>query len=1388
MARPRTIASLTGSIERALEAPWILLRHDGTGDDIARAQALDNIEDAGRSEDRVRHDYAGRYPLELLQNAHDACADANHRGPVRFAVTDSALIVANEGVPFTPERIRSLVRLGSSEKIRDRNRRHTIGYKGIGFTAVFEITDRPQIISSTVAFGFDRQRARREVRRILGTAPSDVPARGFPFALAEDAWADDADIVRSFINAGATTVIRLPLRTNRGADEVVQRLEETIPPEALLFMPHVSEIDLLQPDGRDRWTRTTGRRVGAGRLMHLRSDSGLAQSWLVAATSIKASRREIEALEDPLWADVSELGVAVGLPWRKGADPNAGEQRLHVYFPTDDELGRTLLIHGDFYVDSGRRHIETQGPGGEVSRAVAAAAAKLAATLAESIAARGGRPLLECLAETGHAAGFGGAMGELLEAALRRARIARPADGGRPRRPSDLKRLGMGSSRREQDLLPVLNRTSDLVRPGDDAEAAGELLEQLGAEELSWDEITGRVDLSRSRTAYMTGLRILARWLSSLEESDAAEVVSGLRNRPVVKDTSGRWRVPRDVVIRRPDSPDLPARLRMTELAVPAGRTIRRLVRALEIQELSTATALDIVIGAVRGRGFGKRRTEAEQIHAFMRQAWKQARREVEARTRTLGAIPVPTRKARGRRVGWNRADRVYFGSQWTSTRILESLYGRFGESEFLARSPKSERAARRSEAAFYGALGVAAKPRMKKRHGTNYEQNWRRGLSGFTEWLRLDDVRAALVCVDGHPQTARYISFSSLDRLDQVLESDDRETAAALARYLSDTESPFGSDAEIHCTHTSHAGSSRRKRAIGYQRWRLETTPWIPVRNDPSGADMRPPGEAWVGTRLPRWLLVPQARLKIDTAHGLRLVSADRPGAAALEGALRDLSQHFPDLADASDVVRDSAQWLLKRLDRAHQGRQAGSSGSLPPLPCTAGRHHTWSTSPVIADLAGLDDFANVEVLPAGAWRGLRRGYGLARASEVVKQDIEVGSRVRAPRLLSREQQARLAAVLASEGADEDRVATRLARLREFPVTFVQLRFSFDGQPAPAPALRPFHLEIRRDRANRVTGASLFVVPPATPATRIAIGRDLASYLEAPDMHASIALFLTNSDAFVESENISSEDIAEANRRVESHRRGHEDPDLEVEDLLEPFEEPTDGENEAREDRTGDAAAAPGDRAGSRAPGDADGAEPQQSLPPLDHDAVSAADVVGETPPVVAPQPRREGGSGGGGGEPGRTVDWARLERDRRLYGRRGEEVAYESERRRLAKKGWDADLVKWVSRDDELSAYDITSLNDDGSLRYIEVKATTGDDPSEPFPISTAELRFAFQQRAQYFIYRVTDVKAASPRIHRYRDPMGEIEAQRAYLRTSKALMGLPSPVEDPSANGDS
>src|SRR3954467_11038089 len=95
----------------------------------AQKRTLAFIASQAAAEERVRQDYTGRYPMELLQNAHDACAEADVVGAVHFVLTPTALLVANEGIGFDEEHIESLVQLGLSEKAELGRKRKTIGYK-----------------------------------------------------------------------------------------------------------------------------------------------------------------------------------------------------------------------------------------------------------------------------------------------------------------------------------------------------------------------------------------------------------------------------------------------------------------------------------------------------------------------------------------------------------------------------------------------------------------------------------------------------------------------------------------------------------------------------------------------------------------------------------------------------------------------------------------------------------------------------------------------------------------------------------------------------------------------------------------------------------------------------------------------------------------------------------------------------------------------------------------------------------------------------------------------------------------------------------------------------------------------------------------------------------
>lgn len=167
-------------IDRVLRRPWRTLDHLKSGDEDVRTDMLQIYEDLAEAEERVRRDYTGRYAIELLQNAHDACDDAQGLiGRAWIQVTESALLIGNQGLPFDAKRIDSLLRLGGSSKERTEGH-HTIGYKGIGFSSVFEVTDEPQVISRDALFCFHRAASKRRVQQKLRLDSRKVPSGAFP--------------------------------------------------------------------------------------------------------------------------------------------------------------------------------------------------------------------------------------------------------------------------------------------------------------------------------------------------------------------------------------------------------------------------------------------------------------------------------------------------------------------------------------------------------------------------------------------------------------------------------------------------------------------------------------------------------------------------------------------------------------------------------------------------------------------------------------------------------------------------------------------------------------------------------------------------------------------------------------------------------------------------------------------------------------------------------------------------------------------------------------------------------------------------------------------------------------------------------------------------------
>ncbi|MFC1412825.1 sacsin N-terminal ATP-binding-like domain-containing protein [Streptacidiphilus sp. N1-12] len=197
-------------------------------------------------------DYAGRFLLELLQNAHDAHPRQQHDGRVHVLLDEDdgefgSLLVGNGGTPFTWDSVEAVCKLAISEKVVGEG----IGNKGVGFRSVLQITDAPEICSARSAgpgpvvldgycfrFALEEELAALlEDRDTARRAMKELPPLQIPYPVAEV-----PESCERLAAAGSVTVVRLPLRHAAALTEVRRRLQElaAIKVPVMLFLDRLS--------------------------------------------------------------------------------------------------------------------------------------------------------------------------------------------------------------------------------------------------------------------------------------------------------------------------------------------------------------------------------------------------------------------------------------------------------------------------------------------------------------------------------------------------------------------------------------------------------------------------------------------------------------------------------------------------------------------------------------------------------------------------------------------------------------------------------------------------------------------------------------------------------------------------------------------------------------------------------------------------------------------------------------------------------------------------------------------------------------------------------------------------------------------------------------------
>ena len=364
---------------------------------VYRASGQRLREDVGQ-EAQIAQDYRGRLIYELLQNADDAMAsDSPETSAVEFFLDDDSLWVANSGRPLDEGDVRGLCGVSASSKSTKWGRRRaSIGHKGMGFKSVLEISDAPEVYSTTICFCFGEEKALAAVRDLDGEGANASIARApvtrFPWKLEHESarWNE----LRS---RGMQTAFCFPFRSRmtRERRAGLARALREIPVTSLVFLKHLARV-AVSINTRDEvhsyaWNARRqsladfedagDSRISGARSIRvdLTSDSDESETFVVAHDEGIEIGNCRGGLDEFTWEGVEVTEVSVGArvhDFRPIAlDPSW--RLLHVFLPTGEPCPYELLVSGAFGSNLSRQEIRIEADAWNYNRFLLRHAARL---------------------------------------------------------------------------------------------------------------------------------------------------------------------------------------------------------------------------------------------------------------------------------------------------------------------------------------------------------------------------------------------------------------------------------------------------------------------------------------------------------------------------------------------------------------------------------------------------------------------------------------------------------------------------------------------------------------------------------------------------------------------------------------------------------------------------------------------------------------------------------------------------------------------------------------------------------------------------------------------------------------------------------------------------
>ncbi|MCX6233123.1 MAG: DUF3883 domain-containing protein [Bacteroidetes bacterium] len=296
------------------------------------------------AEKYLQQAYEGRYFFELIQNVRDANKEKNQDGEIFIKLNGNILSIANTGAEFSTKGIESITTIGQSTK----QSQDYIGFKGIGFKSVQEITETPRIITRYGSVYFDRKLTLTKYNDSK-LKEEQVPLFYFPHFM-EEKLSDDE------IKKEVVTIIELPIKENITEEIIIDAFSEIKAKQLILL----GNIKSLQFESETTRTQFSINKNPQKRFIEVKEDDNpsIKFRYFTPNNKVVIPKEVIQSLEGKekdIFSSSSQVDINIVLELAEnGQFKPIEDAKLYLFYPLQISSGFRFIIHSYFIVNPER--------------------------------------------------------------------------------------------------------------------------------------------------------------------------------------------------------------------------------------------------------------------------------------------------------------------------------------------------------------------------------------------------------------------------------------------------------------------------------------------------------------------------------------------------------------------------------------------------------------------------------------------------------------------------------------------------------------------------------------------------------------------------------------------------------------------------------------------------------------------------------------------------------------------------------------------------------------------------------------------------------------------------------------------------------------------------